>query len=71
MLGLGLRSQLAYESDYNQISDWAFQLYNDPDVDFDDDVSQVIMKLVAMQEGPEFILSKEELELMAQELIKE
>jgi hypothetical protein len=70
MFGLELRSKLASGYDYNQISDWAFRLYHDPDLDLDKNLTMYVLKLIAMQEGAEFILSDQELELMANENIE-
>ncbi len=69
MFGLELHSKLALGHDYNQISDWAFQLYHDPDLNLDNDLTTTVLKLISMQEGSEFILSAEELESIATEYI--
>ena len=67
--GIELQAQLHKENDYNAISNWAFQIYINRGLEFERDLDYFVLKLIAVQEGPEFILSKEELEILANELI--
>lgn len=71
MFGLELQSKLELNFDYYQISEWAFERYMDPELSTNEEVSDKILTLVVMQEGPEFVLSKEQLESMAKELISQ
>ena len=67
--GLELQAQILQENDYKKISKWAFQGYIDQGLVFENGLDEIVLKLIAMKEGPEFILSKEELFLLANKLI--
>ena len=67
--GVELHAQLLLGNDYNEISNWAFQIYINHGLEFEKNLDNFVLKLIAMQEGPEFILSKEELRNLANELI--
>ncbi|NGX47000.1 MAG: hypothetical protein K1000chlam3_00369 [Chlamydiae bacterium] len=69
--GSELKAKLSRESDCSDISKWAFKIYTDYGLEFESGLDYFVLKLVAMEEGPEFLLSKEELELLADELSKE
>lgn len=67
--GLELHSKLLIKCTYNEISKWAFKIYIDHGSDFENELDFSVLKLIAMEEGPEFILSREELQLLAETLI--
>lgn len=69
MFGLELRSKLDLGEDFVQISEWAFKRYNDPDLEFDRELSHELLRLALMQEGPEFFLSLEDLSFLSRQLI--
>jgi hypothetical protein len=69
--GLGLKAQLLQRNDYSKISKWAFKIYIDEGLRFEDDLDYIVLKLIAMEEGPEFIFSKEDLLILANKLINE
>ena len=66
--GLELKAKIATGSNCQEISRWAFKVYTDHGLDFEDGLDYFVLKLVAMEEGPEFSLSKDDLTLLANEL---
>lgn len=60
-LGLELKAQLIQGKDYNAIASWAFKIYLEHGLDFEQGLDYFVLKLMAMEEGPEFILSKQDL----------
>lgn len=68
-MAIELRKRLSGEIDCEEIADWAFQMYIEHGLEFDAELDSYFLKLIAMQEGPEFILSKEELETIADQLL--
>jgi len=66
--GLELKAKIALSRDFQEVSRWAFKIFTDHGLDFEDGLDYFVLKLVAMEEGPEFLLSKEELSLLADEL---
>lgn len=69
--GLELKSKLLAGDRWDEISKWAFQIYLDYISEFESGLGHVVLKLVAMEEGSEFLLSEEELRSLANELIGE
>jgi len=69
--GLKLKSHILANKDFNEISDWAHDVYLDYGMSFEQNFQYDVLKLVAMQEGPEFILSNEQLLSLADKLINE
>ena len=69
--GLDLKSKIIKNNDHNAISEWAFKIYTDHGLEFEDGLDYFVLKLMAMEEGPEFILAREELLLLADRLIGE
>jgi hypothetical protein len=68
--GAELKIKVLIGSDYNEISKWAFKIYTDYGLEFENGLDYFVLKLIAMEEGPEFILSKKELKLLADELVR-
>ena len=66
--GLELKEKIAKGSTCKEISRWAFKVYTNYGLDFEDELDYFVLKLIAMEEGPEFFLSKEELMFLANEL---
>lgn len=69
--GLELQKQLLLENDYKKISKWAFKIYVNHGLEFENGLDYFILKLIAMEEGPEFTLSREDLLIMTNKLISE
>jgi hypothetical protein len=67
--GLELKMKIERGNNCNDISKWAFKIYTDYGLDFENGLDYFVLKLIAMDEGPEFFLSKDELKLLANELI--
>ena len=67
--GLELKSKLIMKNNNNEISKWAFKIYIDHGLEFENGLDDIVLKLIAMEEGPEFFLSNEELQLLADKLI--
>ena len=67
--GKELEEELELKYDIVTLSRWAFQKYTD-NREFEDGLSKEIMKIVAMEEGPEFEYTKEELHELALKLQK-
>lgn len=59
------------DCDYLTISKWAFTVYLNQGRFFEDGLDEEVLKLIAMEEGPEFVCSNEELLLLAEQLIGE
>lgn len=66
--GLELKEKIVERSNSQEISKWAFKVYTDHGLNFEDGLDYFVLKLVAMEEGPEFSLSKDDLILLANEL---
>lgn len=66
--GLELKEKIVEGSNNQQISKWAFKVYTDHGLNFEDGLDYFVLKLVAMEEGTEFSLSKDDLILLANEL---
>jgi hypothetical protein len=58
---LGLRNQLDMGYDVKRIADWAHGEYLCHGRSFAPEVQSVVMKIVAMDEGPQFELSEEDI----------
>ena len=69
--GLELKVKLLQGNNYAKISKWAFKIYIDQGLEFENGLDYIVLKLIAMEEGPEFILSKEDLLILADKLINE
>ena len=69
--GKELKEKLENEPfDIDKIADWAFEVQDNYLLEFSPELSSIINGICVMSMGPEFELSKEELELLADELIK-
>jgi len=69
-LGSELLDRLDDGADILAIAQWAHSLYLNPDTDTSDgEVLEEIMRLIAMEEGPEFEYSRVELREMANALM--
>lgn len=66
--GLELKEKISTGSDCQDISRWAFKIYTDHGLEFEDGLDFFVLKLVSMDEGPEFSLSKVELTYLANKL---
>ena len=67
--GLGLKEKVTMESSCKDISQWAFQVYTDYGLDFEEGLDLIVLKLIAMEEGPEFVLSRSEIIRLSDECI--
>ena len=63
--GLELKAKINMGNDCNEISKWAFKVYLDYGLDFEKGSDYFVLKLIAIEEGPEFVLSKHELLIIA------
>ena len=54
---------------HNEVSKWAFKIYTDYGLEFENGLDYFVLKLIAMEEGPEFVLSEEELKCIADDLL--
>lgn len=63
-----LREQLRFGWDVVRIARWAHAVFMEHARDLEPGLQPVIMKVVAMEEGPEFELTKRELETLAETL---
>ena len=62
---MDLNSKLLQGSSCSEIAKWAYQLYIEYGLEFEVGLNEPVLKLMAMEEGPEFILTKDELQLLA------
>ncbi|MCB1067107.1 MAG: hypothetical protein KDK56_02870 [Simkania sp.] len=69
--GKELKSKLVSGQNQVEIAKWAFQIYIDYGLELQIGLDEYVLKLVSMEEGPEFFLSKNELYSLAENLINE
>lgn len=69
--GLDLKRKIAIVEDPIEISRWAFTIYRDYGLEFENGLDYFVLKIIAMEEGPEFLLSKNDLSTLADKLIEE
>ena len=68
--GRDLLSQIEDGYDPVRIARWAFSKFMDPDAGIrDKELSDLILEVVVMEEGPEFEYSEEELRQFAERLV--
>ncbi len=67
--GSELKTRILTGNGYNEISKWAFKIYTEYGLEFENGLDYFVLKLIAMEEGPEFFLSEEELKFIADELL--
>ena len=63
-----LQEKIMRDVSCDKISKWAFEIYIEYGLDFEDGLDYFVLKLIAMEEGPEFFLSKEKLKDIVKEL---
>jgi len=66
--GTGLRRQLEGPFDVVRIARWAFREFHNNCREMEPELQEVVLKVVAMEEGPEFEYSAEELKSLADQL---
>lgn len=69
--GSELKREIEGDNDNDEISKWAFNIYTNHGLEFENGLESFVLKLISMEEGPEFFLSKEELNSLADELMME
>jgi hypothetical protein len=69
--GFELKKKIINKSTCDEISKWAFDLYLDPSLTLENGLDDVILTLVFMEEGPEFLLTEEQLSALADNLISQ
>ena len=67
--GLDLKEKIKNKEDAELIGDWALSMYIEHMLDIDDDFQDFLKDLNAMECGPEFARSYEELDQIADRLI--
>jgi len=68
--GARLRAQLSIDYDVVKVARWAHQQYLDHCRELDGDLVNEMMRIIAMEEGPEFELTGQEIQAIADELQK-
>lgn len=68
--GLRLKEQLAIGYDVVRVARWTHQEFLDHCRELEPGLQPAMMKLIAMEEGPEFEMSKQEIQTFANELLK-
>ena len=63
-----LRAELDKGYDVVRVSRVAFQLYQEHGIELTPDIDEKLLQLMAMEEGPEFEYSEDELRALAEEL---
>jgi hypothetical protein len=67
-----LLAELDHGYDVIRIARWAFSKQMDPDLRIaDSDVDAMVMQVVAMEEGPEFVYDEAELRSLAHRILDE
>jgi hypothetical protein len=69
MFGKELKDRIIQKEDVALIGHWAFSVYMDHIDDIDLSFRDILLTLNAMEDGPEFAFSYEELEQIADDLI--
>jgi hypothetical protein len=64
--GKKLKERVFQGCNYHEISKWAFSFYIDNGLEFEDGLYYFVLKIVAMEEGPEFFISKSDLIILAE-----
>ena len=67
--GNDIIDQIKIGYDVVRIARWAHQKYMESGIEVEEDVQQAILKIVAMEEGPEFEMDQNELIAFAKGLI--
>lgn len=67
--GIELKHKLFSGCSNHEISKWAFSVYLDHGLEFEDDLEFFVLKIVAMEEGPEFFISNDDLNILSEKLI--
>jgi hypothetical protein len=67
--GKDLIRQLRTGYDVARLSRWAYSVYLERCREMDAGLDELVMSIVAMEEGPEFEFSEQELRRMANELV--
>jgi hypothetical protein len=65
---LQLQEKILQGKDYIKISKWAFQIYSEQGIELEKGLDNIVMSLIAMEKGPEFIISNEDLLILAKQL---
>ena len=65
--GKDLMAELDKDFDVARLSRWAMSVYTDRCRETDAELDKTIMSIIAMEEGPEFEFSEQELRQMANE----
>lgn len=68
--GLRLKEQLNIGYDVVRVARWAYQEYLDHCSELEPGLKSEMMKIIAMEEGPEFEMSEQEIQTLANELLK-
>ena len=66
--GFGLLSEIERGFDVVRLSRWAFSVQMDHGREFEEGLDDIVMSVVAMEEGPEFEYSQTELRDLARKL---
>ena len=69
--GKALLKELDKGCDAIQIAKWAFKEHFNNIQDIDLDLDKLMMKIIVMEEGPEFELSEKELKNLGEKLVNE
>lgn len=68
--GVELEKHILNEKSCAEIAKWAFTIYAQYCLELEKGLDRFIFQLMVMEEGPEFFLSKGELETVVSELVK-
>ncbi len=68
--GLRLKEQLNAGYDVVRVARWAHQEFLDHSGELEPGLQPEMMKVIAMEEGPEFEMSEQEIQMLANELLK-
>jgi len=66
-----LQTEVLQGNDYYKIAKWAFQVYKNHELQLEDGLEEMVLKISFMEEGPGFIISNEDLLILANKLINE
>lgn len=69
--GFELKKKIMKKCSVDEIAKWAFKIYSDSELNCENGLDDILMKLVCMEEGPEFLLNEAELNDLADELMRQ
>jgi hypothetical protein len=68
--GDGLRAQIEIGYEPRRLAQWAYATFLDHANELEPGLSEELMKVATMEEGPQFEITKEDIEQLAEDLLR-